>query len=224
MTTRRIALTAWITVSSLALAGGAAAQPADALFRGFEPTGDWQLVVQGQEVPKARIYDATRAQALLVITSEFASPVLIDRAGRTVATLDLMKVAERPTAPSTCWPTRCSSPRARSRWRRPRVDSASAARRRRCGRCRGRSARNAAPTCSPPTPATAGAPGASHPMPRPCAPCATSRARCRQDRLHRPVRPQPHLHRQAGGRRRGLAALTGARATPAWCPNAPAST
>jgi thiol-disulfide isomerase/thioredoxin len=96
MTTRRIALTAWITVSSLALAGGAAAQPADALFRGFEPTGDWQLVVQGQEVPKARIYDATRAQALLVITSEFASPVLIDRAGRTVATLDLMKVAERP--------------------------------------------------------------------------------------------------------------------------------
>jgi len=95
MTMRRIAWTAWLTISMLGPAGGDAAQPADALFRGFEPTGEWQLVVQGREVPKARIYDSTRAQALLLITSEFASPVLIDRAGRTVATLDLMKVAER---------------------------------------------------------------------------------------------------------------------------------
>jgi len=71
------------------------AQAADALLRGFEPSGDWLLVVDGHDVPKARIFDSTRAQALLVLTSEFASPVLIDRAGRSVATLDLLKVAER---------------------------------------------------------------------------------------------------------------------------------
>lgn len=95
MTIRRFALAAGLALATVALARVAAAQPADALFRGFEPTGDWQLVVQGNAVPKARIYDSTRAQALLVLTSEFDSPVLIDRAGRTVATLDLMKVAER---------------------------------------------------------------------------------------------------------------------------------
>jgi hypothetical protein len=80
---------------SLAFAAAAAAQSADALFRGFEPTGDWALVIEGQEAAKAKIYDSTRAQALLIVSAEFASPVLIDRAGRTVATLDLMKVAER---------------------------------------------------------------------------------------------------------------------------------
>jgi thiol-disulfide isomerase/thioredoxin len=95
MTMRRTALAAWLAAASVAPTPPAAAQPADALFRGFEPTGDWQLVVDGEAVPKARIFDSTRAQALLVLSSAFPSPVLIDRAGRTVATLDLMKVAER---------------------------------------------------------------------------------------------------------------------------------
>jgi thiol-disulfide isomerase/thioredoxin len=95
MSTVPIRLLALGAALALATAGAVAAQPADALFRGFEPTGDWALVVQGKEAAKARIYDSTRAQALLIVSSEFASPVLIDRAGRTVATLDLMKVAER---------------------------------------------------------------------------------------------------------------------------------
>jgi len=95
MTKLRWTVTAWTVSATLTAAGALVAQPSDALFRGFEPTGDWQLLVEGQEIPKARIYDSTRAQALLVLSSEFASPVLIDRAGRTVATLDLMKVAER---------------------------------------------------------------------------------------------------------------------------------
>jgi len=89
---RRLVLTAALT---LAGTRAVAAQPADALFRGFEPTGEWALLVQGKEAARAKIYDSTRAQALLIVSSEFASPVLIDRAGRTVATLDLMKVAER---------------------------------------------------------------------------------------------------------------------------------
>lgn len=91
-------LTFALALSAILAALGAPAAPAqqvDALFRGFEPTGEWQLLVAGAAVPKARIFDSTRAQALLILTSEFASPVLIDRAGRTVVTLDLMKVAER---------------------------------------------------------------------------------------------------------------------------------
>jgi len=85
-------------VAALALvtAAGATAQPADALLRGFEPTGDWKLLVNGAEVAKAKLYDSQRAQALLILTSEFESPILIDKAGRAVATLNLMKVAQRP--------------------------------------------------------------------------------------------------------------------------------
>jgi thiol-disulfide isomerase/thioredoxin len=95
MSTTSLGTAALTATLALALAGGAGAQPSDALFRGFEPTGEWALVVQGKEAAKAKIYDSTRAQALLIVSSEFASPVLIDRAGRTVSTLDLMKVAER---------------------------------------------------------------------------------------------------------------------------------
>jgi thiol-disulfide isomerase/thioredoxin len=74
----------------------AGAQTSDDLFRDFEPDGDWLLSVDGREVPAARIYDSSRAQALLLLTSEFPSPVLIDRGGRSVAVLNMMKVAERP--------------------------------------------------------------------------------------------------------------------------------
>lgn len=69
--------------------------PADALFKGFEPWGEFRLAVDGREAPKARLYFAQRAQALLVRSAEFPSPVLVDLAGRSVATVDLMKVAER---------------------------------------------------------------------------------------------------------------------------------
>jgi len=95
MSTRPFRPFALLALVSLAATPAAVAQPADALFRGFEPTGEWALVVDGQEAAKAKIYDSTRAQALLVVSAEFDSPVLIDRAGRSVATLDLMKVAER---------------------------------------------------------------------------------------------------------------------------------
>lgn len=88
-----LAMVSWM----LALPGAQrlAAQGADAVLRGFEPSGDWTLVVEGKELPKARIYDSTRAQALLLMSAELPSPVLIDRATRSVATLDLMKVSER---------------------------------------------------------------------------------------------------------------------------------
>jgi thiol-disulfide isomerase/thioredoxin len=89
-----------LVLALAALLAGAApalqAQGADNVLRGFEPTGDWTLKLDGQEVAKARIYDSQRAQAILILTSELPSPVLVDRAGRDVSVLDLMKVAERP--------------------------------------------------------------------------------------------------------------------------------
>jgi thiol-disulfide isomerase/thioredoxin len=73
----------------------AAAQAADALLSGFAPNGDFLLVVDGKNVPQARIYDSKRAGALLIRSAAFDSPVLLDRVGGTVQTVDLMKVSER---------------------------------------------------------------------------------------------------------------------------------
>ena len=97
MTTRRTlaaaALLALLTALPIRLA--AQAPVADALFKDFTPWSEWSLSVDGRSAPKARIYYAKLAQALLIRSAEFPSPVLVDLSGRTVATVDLMKVAER---------------------------------------------------------------------------------------------------------------------------------
>jgi thiol-disulfide isomerase/thioredoxin len=69
---------------------------ADALFKDFAPWGEWSLSVDGKAAPKASIYYAKVAQALLIRSAEFPSPVLVDLSGRSVATVDLMKVSVRP--------------------------------------------------------------------------------------------------------------------------------
>ena len=71
------------------------AQTVDSLLVDFEPSGDWLLRIDGQDKPKARIYYSKVARAILIRSADFPSPVLVDVPGRTVQTLDLMKVAER---------------------------------------------------------------------------------------------------------------------------------
>src|SRR5690606_1527844 len=63
------------------------AQTPDALLSGFEPSGDWVLSVDGREVPTARLYFSKRAQAILIRSAEFPSPVLLDIAGRAAQTV-----------------------------------------------------------------------------------------------------------------------------------------
>jgi thiol-disulfide isomerase/thioredoxin len=72
-----------------------AAQQVDALFQGFEPTGGWRLAVGGEELPKAEIYENARAAALIVISGQFSSPLLVDVSGRQVSALQLLKVSKR---------------------------------------------------------------------------------------------------------------------------------
>lgn len=87
------ALVAFATV--VAVPRVATAQTVDAVLADFEPSGDWLLSIDGQEKPKARIYYSKVARAILIRSADFPSPVLLDVPGRTVQTLDLMKVAER---------------------------------------------------------------------------------------------------------------------------------
>lgn len=98
MTARRTVVVskfALLLAATLVAARPAAAQAADALLSGFAPNGDFLLVVDGREVPQARIYDSKRAGAILIRSAEFPSPVLLDRVGGVVQTVDLMKVSER---------------------------------------------------------------------------------------------------------------------------------
>lgn len=75
----------------------ARAVPSDAVLRNFELSGDFILVVDGKEQPKAEIYQSEPARAFVVIASELVSPLLISAATQSVDTVDLMKVAKQPS-------------------------------------------------------------------------------------------------------------------------------
>lgn len=81
---------------ALLLAAAALAQGSDSYFANFEPTGEWLLEVEGRDVPLAEILESKAAGSILVMSTELESPVLIDIRGKSAATLNLLKVYERP--------------------------------------------------------------------------------------------------------------------------------
>jgi thiol-disulfide isomerase/thioredoxin len=80
-------------------AAPAAAQtvPSDAVLRGFELSGDFVLVLEGKEQPKAEIYFSETARAYLLISSDFPSPILVSAPTQSVDSVDLMKVSKQPS-------------------------------------------------------------------------------------------------------------------------------
>lgn len=91
----RSATLAVLAVASLAAAARAQGVPSDATLRGFQPTSDYVLVVNGDPVPAAEIYKNEQMPAILILTSALPSPVLMTpRAGK-VETVNLMKVAKQ---------------------------------------------------------------------------------------------------------------------------------
>ena len=90
---------AWIPsllTAALAAAAPLAAQVgADAIFSGFQPTGDFLFELAGKDLENAEIYASERAAAYLVIAPELASPVLISPRTRSIESVSFMKVAKR---------------------------------------------------------------------------------------------------------------------------------
>jgi len=82
-------------IAALAAPAALRAQQSDAHFSGFEPS-DWQLVVDGSAKPKARLFESQRARSILILSADLASPVLLDIPGREVATVEMLKVYEKP--------------------------------------------------------------------------------------------------------------------------------
>jgi len=78
-----------------ATAGVAAAQGADAVLRDFQLTGDYVLLVGGEEAPDAEIYLSERVPAYLIVADQLASPALLLPREGAVRTVSFMKLAKR---------------------------------------------------------------------------------------------------------------------------------
>lgn len=63
--------------------------------KGFQPSGDYTVVIDGKPVA-AEVYQSQTPPTLLVLTSSLSSPVLLTPRAGTVETVNLMKVAKQP--------------------------------------------------------------------------------------------------------------------------------
>lgn len=74
----------------------AQAMPSDSTLQGFQPSGDYVLLVNGKAVPAAEIYQNEKLPAYLILSSALSSPVMLTAgASRSVETVNLMKVAKQ---------------------------------------------------------------------------------------------------------------------------------
>jgi thiol-disulfide isomerase/thioredoxin len=80
-------------LAAFALLAAPLAAQHDAVLSGFEPTGAFRLTIDGAPQPQAKLYDNERAGGILVIASDFASPLLVEPGG--VSALQFLKVYER---------------------------------------------------------------------------------------------------------------------------------
>jgi thiol-disulfide isomerase/thioredoxin len=89
------AAAALLAMALLTSARGAAQSiPADSVLRDFRPFGDYVLWVNGKEESKAEIFQSERAAAILIMSSAFPSPVLLNPRAGSVETVSVMKVAK----------------------------------------------------------------------------------------------------------------------------------
>jgi len=93
---KRSTVLAALALALLALPQVSSAQgvPSDSLLRGFEPSGDYVLMVNGKPVG-AEVYYQSKVPAILVMSSALPSPVLLMPGQGTVETVHIMKIAKQ---------------------------------------------------------------------------------------------------------------------------------
>jgi thiol-disulfide isomerase/thioredoxin len=69
--------------------------PSDGVLRGFQPSGDYKLVIDGKTV-SAEIFQNDKIPAILVLSSSLPSPVLLTPRAGSVETVHIMKVSKKP--------------------------------------------------------------------------------------------------------------------------------
>ena len=97
MTHKRSVVVAALGLALLSMAVAARAQgiPSDSVLKGFQPSGDYVLIVNGKPVPAAEIYQNDQVPAILVLSSTLPSPVLLTPRAGSVETVHIMKVAKQ---------------------------------------------------------------------------------------------------------------------------------
>jgi thiol-disulfide isomerase/thioredoxin len=88
-----LAVLALVAVPFVASAQGVV--PSDAVLRGFQPTGEFVLIVDGVPVPAAEIYQNDKLPGILILTSALESPVLLSPRTGQAETVKLMKVSKQ---------------------------------------------------------------------------------------------------------------------------------
>jgi thiol-disulfide isomerase/thioredoxin len=88
-----LAVLALVAVPFVAQAQGMV--PSDAVLRGFQPTGEYTLIVDGVPVPAAEIYQNDKLPGMLILTSALPSPVLLSPRTGQAETVNLMKVSKQ---------------------------------------------------------------------------------------------------------------------------------
>lgn len=85
-----------LAAALLFLATSLAAQvPSDSVMRGFQPSSEYNLTIEGQVVPSAEIYQNTKIPAMLILTTSLSTPVLLTPRTGAVETVHIMKVAKQ---------------------------------------------------------------------------------------------------------------------------------
>ncbi|HKI05210.1 MAG TPA: thioredoxin family protein [Thermoanaerobaculia bacterium] len=97
MTHKRSAVLAALALALLALPAVTRSQgvPSDNVLRGFMPSGEYVLFVNGKPVG-AEVYQNDKIPAILVMSSTLPSPVLLTPRAGTAETVHIMKVAKQP--------------------------------------------------------------------------------------------------------------------------------
>src|SRR4051794_13206792 len=101
MSQKRFSVRAVMTLPLLALglllatAASAQAVPSDAVLRGFEPSGEYMLVVDNKLASAAEIYQNDKIPAFLIISSALPSPVMLTPRTSAVESVNLMKISKQ---------------------------------------------------------------------------------------------------------------------------------
>jgi thiol-disulfide isomerase/thioredoxin len=69
--------------------------PSDGVLHGFQPNGDYKLVIDGKTV-SAEIFQHPKLGLFLILSSSLPSPVLLTPGGGNVETVHIMKVSKKP--------------------------------------------------------------------------------------------------------------------------------
>lgn len=69
--------------------------PSSSAIQGFQPNGDYSVVIDGKKVPNAEVYLNERVPAFLILTSALPTPVLLSPRAQSVESVHVMKVAKQ---------------------------------------------------------------------------------------------------------------------------------